>query len=416
MTYRKWARRQLALVAAAAAAWTALATPAAHAAGQNTLSSGQQLTAGQSITSPAGQYRLTMQSDGNLVEYFEGRPLWASNTAGNADAYVIMQGDGNLVVYDSSGALWASNTGGNPGAYLNLQDDANLVLYSAGNAALWADHAVEDTLTSGQSLNPGQSLESASRAFELLMQGDGNLVLYGPGGATWSTGTSGHPGAFAVLQSDGNLVLYGSAGALWASNTGGESADRTILQDDGNFVVYGASSPLWASSTAAQASLANRIASIAADQAGYSDSPAGTYCNKYSAAMVGLGSPSCGSTGNYAQEWCADFAAWVWRQAGVNFTYGSDLTAAAVSFYTYGLSHGTWHPTSSAYSPQPGDVAVYGLNSAGTYATHAAIVTGGGPDVVNGDWWTGSPSNGGVVEAFGQTTAGGGSLSGYTSP
>jgi hypothetical protein len=53
------------------------------------------------------------------------------------------------------------------------------------------------------------------------MQGDGNFVLYAPGGqAVWDTGTWGHPGAFLVLQDDGNVVVYDPGGiALWASNT-----------------------------------------------------------------------------------------------------------------------------------------------------------------------------------------------------
>ena len=48
----------------------------------NVLLSGANLTPGQSITSPNGQYRLTLQGDGNLIEFYwgidqvgwEGRP------------------------------------------------------------------------------------------------------------------------------------------------------------------------------------------------------------------------------------------------------------------------------------------------------------------------------------------------------
>jgi hypothetical protein len=60
----------------------------------------------------------------------------------------------------------------------------------------------------------------------LVMQGDGNLVLYAPGctgpnGSCWSSGTSGHPGADFVVQEDGNLVIYGPDcpppyGACWS--------------------------------------------------------------------------------------------------------------------------------------------------------------------------------------------------------
>ena len=45
------------------------------------------------------------------------------------------------------------------------------------------------------------------------MQGDGNLVEYGPGGQVmWNAGTNGNPGAYAIMQGDGNLVVYSSAG------------------------------------------------------------------------------------------------------------------------------------------------------------------------------------------------------------
>lgn len=56
----------------------------------------------------------------------------------------------------------------------------------------------------------------------VVMQGDGNLVLYDSlGGApVWSSNTWGHPGVSLSIQNDGNLVIYDFNGAvLWASNT-----------------------------------------------------------------------------------------------------------------------------------------------------------------------------------------------------
>ena len=65
-----------------------------------------------------------------------------------------------------------------------------------------------------------------------------------------------------------------------------------------------------------------------------------------------------------------------------------DLNADSASFYVWGTDHGTWHPVGSGYAPQPGDVAVYGLDTTAVTAVHVAIVTadtGAAPDVVNGD-------------------------------
>jgi Big-like domain-containing protein len=107
------------------------------------------LTAGQTISSPDGQYTLTMQTDGNLVEYAPTWTtasgliaVWASGTNGTGSSnHVTMQPDGNLVIYNSAGtALWTSGTGGHHGsAYtLDLQNDGNLVIYGPG--PLWADN------------------------------------------------------------------------------------------------------------------------------------------------------------------------------------------------------------------------------------------------------------------------------------
>ncbi len=107
------------------------------------LLSGEILWGGQHRDSPNGQYRLSMQSDGNLVLYdlwnltSEGwwTALWYSNTYNNPGARLAMQADGNLVVYSSANSpLWNSETWGNPGAQLHVQDDGNLVIYSNGIA------------------------------------------------------------------------------------------------------------------------------------------------------------------------------------------------------------------------------------------------------------------------------------------
>jgi hypothetical protein len=138
-------------------------------------------------------------------------------------------------------------------------------------------------------------------------------------------------------------------------------------------------------------SLQARIVSIAEGQVGYRTDPPDSYCNKFS-AYWGSGTADCGSSLR-SEEWCADFAAWVWQQAGATVRYGfstGELNSASASFYTWGLDHGTWHAVGSGYTPRPGDVAVYGLDPSTLEAAHVAVVTGytpgdPGPDVVNGD-------------------------------
>lgn len=67
-----------------------------------------------------------------------------------------------------------------------------------------------DRLTPDQTLTPDQRIESYNARCALVMQGDGNLVLYDnfSGRALWASGTDGRNGARAVMQSDGNLVVY----------------------------------------------------------------------------------------------------------------------------------------------------------------------------------------------------------------
>lgn len=150
--------------------------------------------------------------------------------------------------------------------------------------------------------------------------------------------------------------------------------------------------PVPSKATLAGLSLPQRIVAIAKSQVGYSTEPSNSYCNKFSAYWE-AGTQDCPS-GDTAEEWCADFAAWAWRKAGVHFTYGyyrGEINGAAVSFYEWGVAHGDWHPATSGYVAVPGDLAVYGLSlGANPSAVHVAIVTDDpprqrGPDVVNGD-------------------------------
>ena len=170
--------------------------------------------------------------------------------------------------------------------------------------------------------------------------------------------------------------------------------------------------------------LEQRIVSIAESQLGYRTDPPSTYCNRYSAYWVS-GTADCGNN-NLDEEWCADFAAWVWRQAGVTFTYqfiNGDINSSSASFYEWGVAQGTWHPVGGGYVPQPGDVAVYGLDAATLTAAHVAVVTSftpgdRGPNVVNGD---GDRTGFSVVETgtdqvYADTSSRSARISGYVSP
>lgn len=100
------------------------------------LIAGQSLAAGDYLSSPNAQYCAVLQDDGNFVLYWGCLPdkligaMWASDTVGLGDQSLSMQKDGNLVLYRNGKAVWASNTDGKSGnLFARLADDGNFLLY-----------------------------------------------------------------------------------------------------------------------------------------------------------------------------------------------------------------------------------------------------------------------------------------------
>lgn len=111
-------------------------------------------------------------------------------------------------------------------------------------------------LNPGEELQAGQKLFSPSGEYFLVMQTDGNLVVYAVGASTdsenanrpiWASHTNSKGGTVAKMQGDGNFVVYAAGGApVWASNTNGHGNSFVRMQDDGNMVIYQA---IWASNS-----------------------------------------------------------------------------------------------------------------------------------------------------------------------
>jgi hypothetical protein len=77
-------------------------------------------------------------------------------------------------------------------------------------------------LHTNEELRVDQSLRKSCNM--LVLQSDGNLVLYGENGtiALWSSDTWNSGSNRLIMQSDGNLVLYNNEGAVWSSGTTGQ--------------------------------------------------------------------------------------------------------------------------------------------------------------------------------------------------
>ncbi len=96
-----------------------------------------------------------------------------------------------------------------------------------------------DRLITGQSLHMGESIKSLDGKHTLILQRDGNLVLYNDQAKPiWASGTVG-TGDYFVLQADSNLVLYDNTGKpLHAWGGQGTGANHLVVQNDGNLVLY----------------------------------------------------------------------------------------------------------------------------------------------------------------------------------
>ena len=236
--------------------------PRATASGPEAqLNSGQQLDAGHYLLSSDKHSVLSLQGDANLVLYSDFRARWSSGTQGGKNvSRMVMQGDGNLVIYNTSNQpMWDTGTGGHPNAFVRLQTDGNLVVYSSGGAPLWNSQSSSRPDYLGRvvsqlpttSIYPGQSLETTDRKRKLVLQGDGNLVLYSSGTAVWASGTNGKNVAELAMQPDGNLVLYSPSRApIWNTKTGRKGSAFLALQGDGNLVLYSYTGKvLWATMT-----------------------------------------------------------------------------------------------------------------------------------------------------------------------
>jgi hypothetical protein len=249
------------------------ATPAPISSCANppsTLAAGQVLSSGACLVSPAKDYKLVMQTDGNLVLYYQSSadPLWDSRTQTHPGAYAALQADGNLVVYAANGTtpLWATTTSGRaPNPNLVLQDDGNLVLYGANPGgspfAAWST-ATENLrgyeLQENQVLEPGQYLESENGQYGLEMGAGGVLVLFrtengntqgayrcplwsepavtGADPVTYEYDTT-NPIGTTVAQSTSSVGAYPYTDGDTTTETPSPNSYLT-MQTDGNLVLY----------------------------------------------------------------------------------------------------------------------------------------------------------------------------------
>lgn len=102
------------------------------------------------------------------------------------------------------------------------------------------------TLYPNWRLDEGGQLASWDGRYRVLMQGDGNVVLYdtccGAWAARWASDTFSPWTTWAAMQGDGNFVVYASDGfgtwPLCSTRTNGRNGTLMRIQTDGNLVLY----------------------------------------------------------------------------------------------------------------------------------------------------------------------------------
>lgn len=96
-------------------------------------------------------------------------------------------------------------------------------------------------IENGQCIFVNEIVYSCKGCFKLILQDDGNLVVYttvNPIQAIWATNTRGKGGVQLCMQFDGNLVLYtADKVAIWSTSTYYPGA-YAEMQSDGQLAIW----------------------------------------------------------------------------------------------------------------------------------------------------------------------------------
>ena len=136
-----------------------------------------------------------------------------------------------------------------------------------------------------------------------------------------------------------------------------------------------------------------KIVSAAAGQLGVGETPHGSNCQPYGPC----------------EAWCADFATWVWRQAGVP---GIGRIAWVPDLVTWGKRHGSWKPGYDN-DPQPGDMVIFSGQHVGLVER---VLPSGAISIIAGNTGTNDVARRGPASPANGTAMGPAAISGYVSP
>jgi hypothetical protein len=226
---------------------------------------------GQAWSSVDGRLELRLSTEGHLGVYGTNlyvhndpakgplKPLWEAKDANGTvvtGVQASFQPDGRLHLADEHGFVWDSPDPFGLGETLSIQQDGNVVISDAGGGIVWStETAYRDSLQGAVGLAPNATLVAGDPAheskttksgrFTIIMQTDGNLVIYDRGAfrneyrPIWASNTWLSAARVAKMRLDGTLALLDTAGnVIWTAPYAGRPATFVALQEDGNLVAY----------------------------------------------------------------------------------------------------------------------------------------------------------------------------------
>lgn len=228
---------------------------------------------GQKLVSKNRYYTLWFRDNGNLElykKYFENREnlIWATNTPDSDATVFTFKKNGKLVLRnDDKETVWSSHcqlgkqVADRDHLRVKLTNYGSLVASNGDDQVFWCSNTSNKLKTKfffahqiheNTTLFQGQVLMSKNMARRLIVQNDGNLVIYDSRDtALWNSETNGQGEAPYKLrmQDDGNMVLYDAEDSvIWTSGTDnqGEGCRKAKLSNDGKFkIVDSEGTELW---------------------------------------------------------------------------------------------------------------------------------------------------------------------------
>ncbi|MGW7003836.1 NlpC/P60 family protein [Streptomyces sp. NPDC054933] len=278
-------------------------------------------------------------------------------TAGALDTDQYGDSD-NVDLRTSCGVLATGSTGNCVRSLQTLLNSHGASLTVDGDFGPATDSTVRNFQTSHGLSADGQVGADTKAALYATGSGSGTPTGSGPVDLRTSCGILAE-GSSGACVSTLQQLLNGKGYSLTADGNFGSATDSAVrsfqaragLQVDGQVgantkdALYGATPPPLPTGNGSRDAIASKALGELG-KTGWSDE-----CNPYT---------------SICENWCSDFATWVWGKAGVN-TDG--LTPGAISFYWWGVSH---HSLENPGVFRVGDAIVWADNTSD--ARHVALV------------------------------------------